>query len=300
MSIFAEINLAELAAPTVVEPLNFEVLLAELKADLVLRAPGLAEVLDLESEPLVKLMQAFAYREMLLRARINDAAKSVLLAYALGSDLDNLAALMGVVRQTLVPADPAALPPRAAVREGDASLRRRVQLAPEGATAAGTEGAYLFYALAADARVADASVIAPQVGSGRVEITILARSGDGAADAGLLAAVEVALEPTRVLTDLLEIRSARPVPFQVTADLVLFPGPSAEVVLAAAHAALDDYLGATRRLGHDVTISGLHRALHQPGVQNVHLAAPAADVVCAYNDVAWCTGVTITGDTRDV
>ncbi len=43
--------------------------------------------LELESEPATKLLQENAYRELLLRQRINEAAQAVMVAYAMGGDL---------------------------------------------------------------------------------------------------------------------------------------------------------------------------------------------------------------------
>ena len=92
-------DLATLPAPQIIEPLDFEQILADLKADILDRAPELAEVLALESDPIVKLLEACAYRELLYRARVNDAARAHLLAFATGGDLDHLAAQYGVTRQ---------------------------------------------------------------------------------------------------------------------------------------------------------------------------------------------------------
>ncbi|MDO5641497.1 MAG: hypothetical protein Q4G26_03800 [Paracoccus sp. (in: a-proteobacteria)] len=50
-----------------------------------MRAPQLGPVLDLESEPLTKLLEVSAYREMVIHARINDAARAVMLLSMLGS-----------------------------------------------------------------------------------------------------------------------------------------------------------------------------------------------------------------------
>ena len=86
------IDLSLLPAPAVVETLDYEAILSALKADLIARAPELAPALQLESEPLVKLLEVAAWRETVLRARINDAARAVMLPWATGADLDNLAA----------------------------------------------------------------------------------------------------------------------------------------------------------------------------------------------------------------
>jgi len=49
--------------PDVVETLNYEAIVAAIKADVEAAAPEFADVLALESEPVVKLIEAFAYRE---------------------------------------------------------------------------------------------------------------------------------------------------------------------------------------------------------------------------------------------
>ncbi len=93
----ATIDLSLLPAPTVVDPLDYESLLADRKATLISLYPeeqreAIARTLTLESEPIVKLLQENAYRELLLRQRVNEAAQAVMLGYASGSDLDQLGA----------------------------------------------------------------------------------------------------------------------------------------------------------------------------------------------------------------
>lgn len=128
------IDLATLPSPQVIEPLDFEQIYADLKADILARDPELAEVLQLESDPLVKLLQACAYRELLYRARVNDAARAHLLAFATGADLDHLAAQYGVERQA---------------GETDERLRARLQLRIAALAAQGTREHYEFHALTA-------------------------------------------------------------------------------------------------------------------------------------------------------
>ena len=91
-------DIATLPPPSVVEPLDFEAILAAQRTDLIARYPEAADVLDLESEPLAKLMEVFAYRELLYRARVNDAARAHLVAFATGSDLEHLGAFYNVPR----------------------------------------------------------------------------------------------------------------------------------------------------------------------------------------------------------
>ncbi len=300
MSGFTGIDLSKLPAPQVVEPLSYEDILAELRADLVARAPELAAVIALESEPAVKILQVAAYRELLLRQRVNDAARAVMLPHAVGADLDNLAALLGVARQLIDPGDPEALPPIPPTWESDARLRRRAQLALEGFSTAGPAGAYVFHALSASVEVADASVTSPA--PGEVLVTVLASAGDGTASPELVATVAAALshEDVRPLTDHVTVQGAQILPYAIAATLTIQPGPDPEMVRAAAEAAATAFAAVQHRLGHDVTLSGLYAALHQPGVHRVALSSPAADIVAAGHQATWCLGVTVTTGGIDV
>ena len=275
-----------------VEPLDYEVILAAMLADYQSRDPEFTALL--ESEPAYKVLEVAAFREYLLRQRVNEAIKDVTLAYAEKSDLDQIAARYNVQRLTLVPADDTTVPPTPAVMESDESLRRRVQLSFEGFSTAGPTGAYIFHALGADARVLDANAESPS--PGQVEVAVLSNIGNGTAPADLLAAVNKTLSANdvRPLTDQVLVKSAEIIPYTVTASLTVYAGPDSEVVLATAKTALDAYTESSHRLGRDVTRSGLFAALHREGVQNVALTSPAADVVADWDQVTWCTSATVT------
>ena len=100
----AVIDLSQLPAPQIVEVPDFEALLAERKAAFVALYPvdeqdAVRRTLELESEPITKQLQENTYREILLRQRINEAAQAVMVAYAMGGDLDQLAAINNVQRR---------------------------------------------------------------------------------------------------------------------------------------------------------------------------------------------------------
>ncbi|WP_413722720.1 baseplate assembly protein [Sodalis sp. RH24] len=295
----ATIDLSQLPAPLVVEALDYESLLTERKATLVSLYPeeeqaAVARTLTLESEPIVKLLEENAYRELILRQRINEAAQAVMLAYANGADLDQIAANFNVSRLTVQVADDAVVPPLAAVYEADIDLRLRTPQAFEGLSVAGPTGAYEYHALSADGRVADASALSPSPAC--VTITVLSREGNGAAPADLLAVVEAALndENVRPVADRVTVQSAVIVPYSINATLYLYPGPEAEPVRAAAEARLTAFITEQRRLGRDIRLSALYAALHVEGVQRVELAAPALDVVLDKTQAAFCTGYRLT------
>ena len=229
----ATIDLSQLPAPDVVEALDYETLLAGRKATLVSLYPAdqqdaVARTLTLESEPIVKLLQENAYRELILRQRINEAAKAVMVAYALDGDLDQLGANNGVTRLTITPADDTTIPPTAAVMESNDDFRLRIASAFEGLSVAGPTGAYEYHAKSADGRVADASAISPSPAV--VTVTVLAREGSGVASDELLAVVNAALndEDVRPVADRVSVQSAHIVDYEIVAELYLYPGPEAE------------------------------------------------------------------------
>ncbi|MDA0308927.1 MAG: baseplate J/gp47 family protein, partial [Proteobacteria bacterium] len=187
------INLEKLPAPDVVESLAFETILAEIKTDLTSRNTDIAALFEsgIESDPINKLLEAFAFRELGIRQRVNDAARSVMLPYATGTDLDNLAAFYGLIRQVVQEADLEANPPIAEILEEDARFRLRVALSLEAATTAGPVGSYISHSLNADPRVKDVSVESPN--PGEVVVTILSTEGMGEASQDLLDTVEAAL-----------------------------------------------------------------------------------------------------------
>ncbi|SFT96122.1 baseplate assembly protein [Halomonas saccharevitans] len=292
------INLSQLPAPTIVETLDFEEILAERKAallDLVeaSQRDAVTATLALESEPLTKLLEESAYRELTWRQRVNEAAKAVMLAYSLGDDLDQLVANFEVERLVIDAGDPDATPPVPPTYESDEDLRLRAQQAWEGLSVAGPRGAYVFHAMSADGRVADASAISPNPAEALV--TLLSTEGDGTASQALIDIVDAALsaEDIRPVGDRLTVQSATITPYTVDATLYVYPGPEQEPILEAAEAALDAYVGTQRRLGRDIRLSALHAALHVEGVQRVELAAPAADVVLDDTQAAHCTGTTV-------
>ncbi len=294
----ATIDLSQLPAPDVVEALDFETILAERKATLVSLYPeeqqeAVARTLALESEPLVKYLEENAYREVIWRQRVNDAAMGCTLAYANNNDLDVMAGNNNTARQVVTPADDSTIPPTPAVMESDTDLRFRAQQAFEGLSVAGPVGAYEYHGRSADGRVADISVVSPSPAC--VTITVLSREGDGVASADLLATVEKALsaEDVRPVGDRVTVQGADVVPYQIDAILYFYPGPEAEPIRQAAEAKLKAYISAQQRLGRDIRQSAIYAALHVEGVQRVELVAPLADIVLTQYQASYCTEYSI-------
>ncbi|HGY5076018.1 TPA: baseplate assembly protein [Citrobacter gillenii] len=294
----AIVDLSLLAAPDVVDELDYETILAERKATLVSLYPeeqqeAVARTLTLESEPVVKLLQENAYREVIWRQRVNESARAVMLAYAAGNDLDNIGANFSVGRLVITAADETTLPPTPAVMESDTDYRLRIQQAFEGMSVAGSGGAYQFHGRSADGRVADISVTSPSPAC--VTISVLSRENNGVASDELLTVVRNALnaEDVRPVADRVTVQSADIVDYQITASLYLYPGPESEPIRAAAVKKLETYISAQHRLGRDIRLSAIYAALHVEGVQRVELAAPVADLVLSSAQASFCTDYSI-------
>lgn len=294
------IDLSKYPAPDVLEALEYEDIFTEIKNHFLDQFPEteieaaergvptrakVALLLDVEGNLVVKALQAYAYHAIQMRARVNDAAKATMLGYAAGADLDNLAAFYMVERKA---------------GESDTELRDRLVLAVDGFSTAGPVGAYRFHGLSADADVKDIGVESPT--PGQVLITVLARAGDGVPVQATLDAVDAALndEDVRPLTDQVIVQAASVTPYVIEAGIWCYGNVDSGVVRAAAEAAARQYADDMHRLGYDVTISGLHRALHQPGVQRVEITQPAAAIVNGASEAAFCTGVTVTYEGIDV
>lgn len=338
MSLITDVNAAinratipfdKLPAPTVIEPLDFETVFAEVKADIIRYNPEMAGVLELESEPLTKLAQAFAYRIVQERSRANEKARHLLLAKALGPELDHIGALPWVLtpRKVIVAEDLTAIPPTQAEYETDDVYRARLQLALEGWSTAGPTGAYQYHALRSNNQVKDVGIGTPLFSRsaipadvvsqfplnsfvlfceddagirapattrlpkpGDVVIAVLSNIGDGTATAELCQSVEnyLSADNLRPTNDRPIAIPATIIHYTVVAEIICYPGPDRTLVINQARAALVAYCQAHHHCGHDITRSGIHRALHQEGVQNVIISEPPADIIVDWKSAAYC------------
>ncbi|WP_411749422.1 baseplate assembly protein [Serratia marcescens] len=274
------IDLSQLPSPQIIEPLDFETILVDVKAAMVAAFPAdqqasVAAALSLESEPLNVIAQAMAYRELLLRRRINEGAAACMLSHAEATDLDNLAANLDTERLTITPETDTS----DAVMESDEALRLRAQSAFEGMSVAGPSAAYEYFARSASGKVADARATSPA--PAEVVIAVLSTDGDGTASPELLAAVTAAVndEEVRPLGDRVTVRSADIVDYSIDAELFLYPGPESEPIINAAMASLRGFLADNdKKIGRDVARSAISASLHVQGVQRVVLRSPSTDL----------------------
>lgn len=276
MGNFTAIDLSKLPAPKVIESLSYETIFQDILSDFLNKNPNYSTLL--ESDPAMILLEVCAYRELLLRNRINEAAKATMLAYATGSDLEHLAASLGVQKL---------------VGETDDQLRQRVQLAPEAFTNAGSIGAYTFHALSASSDIKSVSVKSPN--PGEVLVTILSKTGNGTASEELIDAVleKLSEEDVRPLTDNVSVQSAGIVNYAVEAVITVYQGPSSAVVQSESLAALNKFLSERHSIGQVAALSGIYDALHVDGVKKVHLISPTADVLATDEQAVYCNNINV-------
>ena len=253
-------ELAGLPTPQVLETLHFETVFDALLRDFQVRYPQYSALLA--SDPAIKLIEVAAYRELLLRSRINEAARANLLAFAVGNDLEHLGAFYGVTR----------LP-----QEQDEPLRRRIRARIMGFANAGGAAHYRYWALSASPEVADVAVDSP--GPGRVRISVLPTGHSDTVPEALLETVRATVlrDDVRVLTDTVEVVPVSLVPVTVSAQIWLYPDTPMAVFEGLA-LRLTRELAQAAVLGWDLTRSWLIGQLQQPGIHKVELISPEADI----------------------
>ena len=284
------VELASLPAPQVIEEIDFEAIVARQKATFAslweavrIANPDLNlptyDVAILETDPAILIIEEESYREMLLRARANDVAKSNLLKHSTGADLDNLAADHGVERL---------------VGESDAALRQRIVLADQGRSAAGPEEWYAFHARSVSAEVRDVAVYRTGAGP-ELEVAILSTDEGGVPSDVLLSAVaaKVTSAAVRSINDIVTVVAGTKTIVDVIADIWLLPDTPVSV-FDDLEAGLRDALDAEGGFGFDINDAWLKAKLMTSGVSKVVISAPAADVKISDSSAATFGDIALT------
>ncbi|MFT0820320.1 MULTISPECIES: baseplate assembly protein [Wolbachia] len=250
--------------PNIIEPLNFEEIFARMKEELVCRDETFSALV--ESDPAMKVLEVAAWRELLLRQRINEAVKGNLLKFATGEDLDNLAEFYGVERQK---------------EEEDERFRKRIKAKIVGSSTCGSKEHYRYHALSADSRVKDALV--ESTIPGKVQISILSTT-TGIALEELLKIVkkQVTRDDIRVLTDTITVIGCNITEIDIHSRMSISSVISKEEIKEQCIKKFE----ASRRLGWSVTRSWIIANLFVEGVENVELIEPKEDVVVLGNECA--------------
>lgn len=302
------LDLSRFPAPLAIRGIDYE----EIRSSRIVRLKELLtganipfDVEQLETTPAAVLQETDAYRELLAYAAVNDAVKAGLVAFAVGADLDHLGltAALGLpsgqrdsmLRRVIVPASDST----PAVMESDAEYRRRLLLAPEAYATAGTAGGYLFHALWADARVLNADVWCPSPGN--VVVAVQSREGTGIAASDLIQTVRTHLSRSDIkpLTDVVTVRSVVNVPYSVSLDAYVLPGPDQTAVGEAIRSAVAKTAAARRTPARDMPRSAIIAAAQLDAVDKIILASPMSDIASGYGEVPVIDGLEVRVHTYD-
>lgn len=297
------VDFSQLPEPNLIQELDYESIFNERKEKFIALYPVAEQnqwrtILNRESDPVVKVLQENAYLELLYRNKCNADARSLLLAYAEGPDLDHLALTeYGLIRLIVTPADNSVVPPSPAIYESDDRLKERCLLQYDGMNTAGSSNAYKFFTLTADGRVDGVKVHSDTDKPYLLDIIISqVDSQNGEATQELIDIVQAALDPEHVrpVCDRPIVKSSIAKPYQITARL--FVGKNAEdsLLLEAANIRIQNYIQKARKNGQSIRLSALYAALHVDGINRVVIDAPAADIEIDVYHHPHCTATSIT------
>ncbi|MDN8362273.1 baseplate J/gp47 family protein [Acinetobacter baumannii] len=291
------VDFNSLPKPNFVDVIDYESILTERKEYFIsLHADdeqdSIRKTLNRESEPVTKLLQENAYREMILRNKINEKALATQLAFAKGNDLDVWGANFDVKRLVITPADDSVTPPVLAVYEEDEDFRYRIQKKLDALSTAGPESSYEYHTLSADGRVSDVKCSSPS--PAHALLTILQRDTENNASTEELNTIVlnyVSGEKKRPTGDRVQVQSAEIINYEIEAVLVTKNVPETDPVLAAAQTNALTYTKEPKRIGKGVFFSDLYSILKVSGVERVELISPSAEINLTNFQAASCTAI---------
>lgn len=289
---FASLDLSLVPAPQVVAPVDYETIRAARIAELTARFIAFGVPFDvgaIESDPSVIHQEEDAYREMLDRQAINDASVSVMLAYATGADLDNLAALLGLRRLIVTPATDTT----PAVMQSDDELRSLCRVALEGSAVGLTGGGYRLIALQAAPEVKAVGLVKSP--GGRVDVILLGRTVDGVVSDDVVARVNSILQADDggQLTDIVTVRSVMPLAYDIVVDAIIPAGPSPAPIRMASVAALAAAATRLQTIGGVAPTDALIAAGRVAPMTKFILVSPTEDVVAAPDAAPYARSITV-------
>ncbi|MFJ6324084.1 MULTISPECIES: baseplate J/gp47 family protein [unclassified Rhizobium] len=283
------IDLSRLPEPDAIDKLDFETILAARMSDLEKRAEQAGYEYDtggLETDPLKIDQEAHAFREMLMRARVNDGLRSTLPAFAKNADLDHAVSKAGVERIILVDEHG-----KVTFREDDGALLRRY-LATFSAPAAGSEDGYLAAALKAWPQAHDIRVV--NGGAGKVLVYLLGADGAVAPlDAVFAVAKALDAKHIRPLTDDVTVSAATIDRYSLTGKLIVPRGPDPAQVVAAAVKRVKEFGIARYHIGAEIPRDALLSAAYVPNVIRIE-GVTFSDVPARASVAPYLTGIDLT------
>lgn len=245
-------------------------------------AGAIYDVDNLEFDPLKIQAEMAAFFELLVRDRVNQAAKAVTTAFATGGDLDAIASRYpgGVPRL---------------VGETDDRYRTRIWLSANALSPHGVYESYVFWALTADPTLRDATAIARKRGTPNIDVTIMKEgtpvtvldTGEGLTSfpdtlptTQQIDAVQAYIldESRKGLTDVVTVRPPRIRHVAYEIDYWLFPSWNEQAMRRQLWAAMAALIEKQRWLGYSHVKAAVDDALMMSGVYNIKVNKPLDDL----------------------
>jgi phage-related baseplate assembly protein len=328
---FPVINPALLPPMKVLETINTEAIIAarmaQLKTIWTANDPpnGAAYDVDsLEFDPLKIQAQLSAYFELMLRDRVNQAARAITLAFAVGSDLDAIGSRYpyGGKRKT----QDAGTWTGPGTQEPDDLYRTRLWMSPSifslSGPGQGTYESYVFWAMSAPMPLGVGALkhaaAFTKAGTGNIYIPILPLSTlnltwvKGVIDRRQWVLTPGAItKPTveqisavysyivapdqarKGLTDVINILAPKVINVAIDADLYWFPGVDVNSLITLTNKAVSDLVAGINWLGADLTRMALQGAFAQSGMYRAVIRSPLDDVLIDNSAVINITSVTL-------
>jgi len=241
----------------------------------------------LEFDPIKINQEACTFFELLLRDRVNQAARSITLAYAIGTDLDAIASRYpgGVPR----------LP-----GETDDRYRRRIWLSPNTLSPHGTAEAYEFWALSALPALRDVTAIRSVQHDYYPTILITCLMEWEYVDPKptqeeLVLIRSYIQDLSRMgLTDVISVNPPKVMNVDYSVAVWLYPSTIPDQTIAKIKSNLEQLVKDQYWLGHDHNHTAIHAVCNLPGVHHVDIIEPVTNVEIGPDWVVKVNKITVT------
>ncbi|HEY8136265.1 MAG TPA: baseplate J/gp47 family protein [Methylocystis sp.] len=280
------IDLTRVPAPQIIETFGFDRLLSDTRDKFLeywaaerTKNPALPayNVEKLRGNPVNFILSSRAYREGLLRQRINEAVAAVLAPLAHRTDLDNVVARAGIERLVVTPATTSS----PAIMESDERLLLRYLLA-FARPAAGSADRYLLEVYTALPTLQHAAVNGPAVHGrrGDVDVVLAGPNGRDLTD-DELAACRSAILATNVKPEAVAVVTlrARRIVYDLSGSILVPRGPDPETVRVEAERRIGDVAAERMKIGAIAPLTAFAGAAYGAGVTRASIDAPADDIV---------------------
>lgn len=277
----------DLTPPSIIEPVSYQTIVDQITASTRNRMP--AWVPD-PSDPVSSVIEEFAYREFTLRQLVNAQSRQLLLAFAVGSNLDHIGVRDGIQRSA---------------GESDDDYRVRIARHPT-SLAVGTTSSIFEFTRDASILVTDVGIFVQPDGQ-TVDVYIQSSETPGAGQvagtpsSALIAAVRTYInqDDRKHLDDTYRVWSPAFTPYTITASYTYTPELVSQTAVASATMAnVLEYVAAQRKLLTGVSRAGIISAIHRAdGVFGVNLTQPSNNISPSPDSVYYATpaGITLIG-----